>query len=116
MLIPCGYYKEDILRALPAARLPRGWHSLPAVERGEVWAVDAAAYFSRPGPRVVEGAEILARVLHPDIFGAPDGARRRARQPRPDARRSTVESGALPDRTCSRSQCCPSPVFRRTEE
>ena len=73
VLIPCGYYKEDILRALPAARLPRGWHSLPAVERGEVWAVDAAAYFSRPGPRVVEGAEILARVLHPDIFGAPDG-------------------------------------------
>ena len=73
VLIPCGYYKEDILRALPAARLPRGWHTLPAVERGEVWAVDAAAYFSRPGPRVVEGAEVLARVLHPDIFGAPDG-------------------------------------------
>ncbi len=71
VLIPCGYYVDDILRALPEARLPRGWHQLPAVERGEVWAVDAAAYFSRPGPRVVEGAEILARVLHPDVFGAP---------------------------------------------
>jgi len=32
--------------------------------------VDATAYFSRPGPRVVEGAEILARLLHPEIFGA----------------------------------------------
>ena len=73
VLIPCGYYKEDILRALPQSRLPRGWHQLPAVGRGEVWAVDAAAYFSRPGPRVVDGAELLARILHPDIFGAPAG-------------------------------------------
>ena len=74
ILIPCGYYKEEILRALPRARLPEGWHKLPAVERGEVWAVDATSYFSRPGPRVVDGAEILARILHPEIFGEPDSA------------------------------------------
>ncbi len=72
VLIPCGYYKEDILRALPQAQLPRGWHELPAVRDGEVWAVDATSYFSRPGPRVVEGAEILARILHPQVFGEPD--------------------------------------------
>ncbi|HEY0546485.1 MAG TPA: cobalamin-binding protein [Pyrinomonadaceae bacterium] len=72
VLIPCGYYKEDILRQLPQSRLPQGWSGLPAVERGEVWAVDATSYFSRPGPRVVEGAEILARILHPEIFGEPD--------------------------------------------
>lgn len=72
VLIPCGYYKEDILRQLPRTRLPEGFHNLPAVKRGEVWAVDATSYFSRPGPRVVEGAEILARILHPDIFGEPD--------------------------------------------
>ncbi len=72
VLIPCGYYKEDILRALAQARLPAGWHDLPAVKRGEVWAVDATSYFSRPGPRVVDGAEILARIIHPEIFGAPD--------------------------------------------
>jgi iron complex transport system substrate-binding protein len=71
VLIPCGYYKEDILRQLPQSRLPAGWHELPAVERGEVWAVDATSYFSRPGPRVVDGAEILGRILHPEIFGAP---------------------------------------------
>ena len=71
VLIPCGYYKEDILRQLPQARLPEGWNELPAVQSGEVWAVDATSYFSRPGPRVVEGAEILARILHPEIFGAP---------------------------------------------
>ncbi|MDQ3908426.1 MAG: cobalamin-binding protein, partial [Acidobacteriota bacterium] len=58
VLAPCGYYKEDTLRALDAARLPTGWHELAAVRAGEVWAVDATSYFSRPGPRVVRGAEI----------------------------------------------------------
>jgi iron complex transport system substrate-binding protein len=71
-MIPCGYYKEDILRQLPHARLPEGFHHLPAVKRAEVWAVDATSYFSRPGPRVVRGAEILASILHPKIFGPPD--------------------------------------------
>jgi iron complex transport system substrate-binding protein len=71
VLIPCGYYKEDILRQLPQTRLPEGWNELPAVKDGRVWAVDATSYFSRPGPRVVQGAEILARILHPEIFGAP---------------------------------------------
>jgi len=74
VLAPCGYYKEDTLRALQTARLPRGWSGLPAVRDGNVWAVDATAYFSRPGPRVVDGAEILSRIIHPDIFGAPSGA------------------------------------------
>lgn len=71
VLIPCGYYKEDILRQLPQARLPTGWGNLPAVLEGRVWAVDATSYFSRPGPRTVAGAEILARILHMEIFGAP---------------------------------------------
>jgi iron complex transport system substrate-binding protein len=72
VLIPCGYYKEDILRQLPSANLPEGWKDLPAVRSGDVWATDATSYFSRPGPRVVDGVEILARILHPEIFGAPD--------------------------------------------
>ena len=71
VLIPCGYYKEDILRQLPQSRLPEGWAQLPAVRNGEVWAVDATSYFSRPGPRVVDGVEILARILHTEVFGAP---------------------------------------------
>lgn len=72
VLAPCGYYKEDTLRALGSARLPRGWHELPAVRQGRVWAVDATSYFSRPGPRVVEGAEILLRVIHSGVFGEPN--------------------------------------------
>ena len=72
VLIPCGYYKEDILRQLPSARLPEGWGDLPAVKRGDVWATDATAYFSRPGPRVVDGVEILSQILHPELSGPPD--------------------------------------------
>ncbi|MGH8903055.1 MAG: cobalamin-binding protein [Egibacteraceae bacterium] len=72
VLAPCGYYAEDTLRGLPRARLPKGWHELPAVREGNVWAVDAASYFSRPGPRVVEGAEILAHIICPQLFGVPD--------------------------------------------
>ena len=71
LMIPCGYYKEDILRQLPRSHLPAGWNDLPAVQSGEVWAVDATSYFSRPGPRVVDGVEILARILHPEVLGPP---------------------------------------------
>jgi len=72
VLAPCGYYKEEIIGALDTARLPAGWRELAAVRAGEVWAVDATSYFSRPGPRVVRGAEILARIIHPEIFGPPE--------------------------------------------
>lgn len=71
VLIPCGYYTADILRQLPATVFPAAWRSMRAIEGGNVWALDATSYFSRPGPRVVDGAEILAKILHPDIFGAP---------------------------------------------
>jgi iron complex transport system substrate-binding protein len=72
VLVPCGYYQEDILRQLPNAKLPQGWNDLPACKNNEIWATDATSYFSRPGPRVVDGVEILARILHPEIFGPPN--------------------------------------------
>ena len=71
VLIPCGYYIADVLRQVPQTRFPEAWFDLPAVKNGEVWTMDATAYFSRPAPRVVEGAEILAKILHPEIFGEP---------------------------------------------
>ena len=48
------------LRALP------GWNELPAVKSGNVFALNGNAYFSRPGPRLVNGLEILARLIHPE--------------------------------------------------
>ena len=71
VMIPCGYYTADILRQLENTFFPADWRGIPAIKSGEVWALDAGAYFSRPAPRVVDGAEILAKIFHPEIFGAP---------------------------------------------
>jgi iron complex transport system substrate-binding protein len=73
VVAPCGYHLQrsaELARQLAdTGRLPRG---------AEVWAVDADSHFVRPGPRVVEGAEVMARILHPDRMGVPgpDEARR----------------------------------------
>ena len=45
---------------------------LAAVGAGEVVAVDAAAYFSRPGPRIIDGLELLAHILHPELVPEPE--------------------------------------------
>ena len=55
---PCGYRLE---RAVELAR------QIPPISGAEVYAVDANAYFARPGPRVVEGVELLAHLFHPDL-------------------------------------------------
>lgn len=75
VLAPCGFSTSDTLRELPRVQLPEGWSQLPAVRDGAVWAVDAAAYFSRPGPRVVDGVELLAGILHPERAAPPEAAR-----------------------------------------
>ena len=69
ILMPCGF---DVRRTIEEARrvLPgiSGGDAFPAVREGHVWAVDANSYFSRPSPRLVEGTEMLARMLHPETF------------------------------------------------
>ena len=73
ILMPCGFGAERT--TLEARALPEvpGWDELPAVKNGRVWAVDANSYFSRPAPRLVEGVEILARILHPEALpGEPE--------------------------------------------
>jgi iron complex transport system substrate-binding protein len=74
VLVPCGYYMTDTLRQLENTQFPAEWREIPAVAYGEVWAVDATSYFSRPGPRVVDGVEILAKIFHPGLFGPPSDA------------------------------------------
>jgi iron complex transport system substrate-binding protein len=66
--MPCGYdLEEAAARAQQLSSYP-GWADLPAVRDGRVYAVDANSYFARPGPRVVEGTELLAHIIHPDLF------------------------------------------------
>ena len=65
VLMPCGY---DLARAAEEGRSLIG---RPEFGDASLVAVDGDAFFSRPGPRVVDGVEILAALLHPDVFGAP---------------------------------------------
>jgi len=68
IVMPCGFDLEKT--AAESARLSsyEGWRDLPAVRSGRVYAVDANSYFARPGPRVVEGTELLAHLIHPTRF------------------------------------------------
>jgi iron complex transport system substrate-binding protein len=63
--MPCGLYAEQA-----ASETMRHRERLAALG-ARVVAVDAAAYFSRPGPRLVDGIELLGHILHPDVFEAP---------------------------------------------
>ena len=72
LLMPCGFGPERSREELHTLQRLLGWDALPAVQEGEVWAVDGNSYFSRPGPRLVDGVELLARLLHPRRFGPPD--------------------------------------------
>jgi iron complex transport system substrate-binding protein len=70
VILPCGY---DVARAsqdLPLLEKEPRWRGLRAVRDGRVFVADGNQYFNRPGPRVVESLEILAELVHPELFGA----------------------------------------------
>ncbi len=66
LVMPCGFDAEIAHREAEMHR-----DELAALGAGQVIAVDAAAYFSRPGPRIIEGLELLAHVLHPERVEIP---------------------------------------------
>ena len=68
VLACCGNSVQQTLRELPAVTRRDGWSHLPAVRNGRVYVADGGAYFSRPGPRIVDSLELLAGMLHPDVF------------------------------------------------
>jgi iron complex transport system substrate-binding protein len=68
--MPCGY---DADRA--ATEAYQYAHQLSALGAERIVAVDASAYFSRPGPRLVDGIELLAHAIHPDLVGPPPPGR-----------------------------------------
>jgi iron complex transport system substrate-binding protein len=68
VLMPCGFDVTRTLREAPVLKKLDRWHDLPAVKAGKVFAVNGHAFFSRPGPRLVDGLEILAHIIHPEIF------------------------------------------------
>jgi iron complex transport system substrate-binding protein len=69
----CGFDVERSRQDLPILAAYPGFDGLTCVRSGRVYVVDGSAYFSRPGPRLVDSLEILAHALHPDIHPLPDG-------------------------------------------
>jgi iron complex transport system substrate-binding protein len=68
LLMPCGFHLAETQAAWERTRRPPGYEELAAVRRGRVFALDGSAYFSRPGPRVIDGIELLAEIFDPDAF------------------------------------------------
>ncbi len=68
VLALCGYDINRTRRDYELLRSFPDFNTLPAVRGGEVYLVNASAYFARPGPRIVDSLEILAGILHPEEF------------------------------------------------
>jgi iron complex transport system substrate-binding protein len=68
ILIPCGFDLYKVLREYVSLHKNHKWNSLRAVQNDMVFAVDALSYFSRPGPRIITGIEILAKIINPEFF------------------------------------------------
>jgi iron complex transport system substrate-binding protein len=76
VLMPCGYRIDRTRSEIHTLTARTGWHDLPAVRDGRVYIVDSPSYFSQPGPRTITGLEILAEIIHPELFAGliPAGA------------------------------------------
>ncbi len=68
VMMPCGFDVKRGLEDVPILAGREGWKELPAVRNDRVYVVDASAYTSRSGPRLVTGLEIMAEMIHPELF------------------------------------------------
>ena len=68
VIMPCGFDLERTARESKILTKHPAWKTLKAVKNGKVFLTDGNAYFNRPGPRLVDSAEILAEIFHPELF------------------------------------------------
>ena len=68
LVMLCGYNAARNTTEFHAMQIPESWQRFPAWRERKIFGVDANSYFSRPGPRLADGLEILAHLLHPDLF------------------------------------------------
>ena len=65
VLMPCGFSLQRTIEEYRRTTFFQGWDELEAVRNHRVYAVDGSSYFNRPGPRLVDGVEILSEIFHP---------------------------------------------------
>ena len=70
IFMPCGFGLDKAIAEAKQVQSWQGWSDLPAVQKDQVYAVDGSSFFNRPGPRLVDGLEILAQILNPEIFSS----------------------------------------------
>jgi len=68
VLSPCGFDTKQVIEEAHVLGSYQRWEKIPAFQFSRIYAVNASAYFSRSGPRVVDGLEILAHIIHPELF------------------------------------------------
>jgi iron complex transport system substrate-binding protein len=68
LLMPCGYHLRETVAEWAATPRPDVLEDLSAIRRGHLIALDGSSYFSRPGPRVIDGIEMLAEIFDPEAF------------------------------------------------
>jgi len=66
IVAPCGFGLDGALEQAASLAAREHWNDLPAVRNRRVYAVEANAYFARPGPRLIDGVELLAHLIHPE--------------------------------------------------
>ena len=72
LISPCGYTAQQARDEYNSLELPEQWTAIPAVRNGRVYALEASSYFSRPGPRLIIGIEILAKIFQPAVTVSPE--------------------------------------------
>ena len=68
LLMPCGFHLAETVAEWAGTSRPPGYAELAAVRRDQIFALDGSSYFSRPGPRVIDGIELLAEIFDPEAF------------------------------------------------
>ena len=68
LISPCGFNMDRAAKDLPVLTSQAKWQQLAAVRNGRVFMADGNQYFNRPGPRIAESLEILAEIVHPELF------------------------------------------------
>jgi len=87
VLSPCGFDAGQVMEEAHLLASYEGWEKIPAFQSSRIYAVNASAYFSRSGPRIVDGLEILAHIIHPVLF---------PQNPDPESIRIVAKEGIRP--------------------
>ncbi len=68
LIAPCGFTMDRAMQDIPVLEQQTGWKNLAATRSNRVFVTDGSAYFNRPGPRIMDSLQILASVIHPEMF------------------------------------------------